>query len=100
MKAKRKTRTTLQPLAEAIARDARNKKALEAQFLSFYEKMKKTMHGNTALKKLDIPLEEVKASVKVVAHGFIFGIPMVRVEEPQGWNKRRTYTVNARKVQT
>jgi len=85
MKAKRKRRTTLRPLSEVIARDARNKKALEAHFMSFYAQMKKAMHGKSELKKLDVPLEKIKESVKAVAHGVFFGMPMVTVEEPKEW---------------
>jgi len=82
MKAKRKMRTTTLPLSEVIARDAKNKKALEAQFMSFYARMKKTMRGESELRDLDVPLERMKESVKAVAHGVVFGIAMVTVEEP------------------
>ena len=85
MKAKRKRRTTLRPLSEVIARDSRNKRALETQFMSFYAQMKKTMRGNSELRDLDVPLERIKEYVKAVAHGVFFGMPMVTVEEPRDW---------------
>lgn len=83
MKAKRKMRTKLEPLAEVIGRDARNKKALEDQFSDFYNEMKKTIRGKAEFKNLDVRLEKVRESVKAVAHGSFFGIPMVTVEEPE-----------------
>jgi hypothetical protein len=86
MKAKRKKRTALLPLSEVIARDARNKRALETQFLSFYAKMKKVTRGKSELRELDIPLERIKESVKAVAHGVLFGTPMVTVEEKEDWD--------------
>jgi hypothetical protein len=85
MKTKRRRRTALQPLSEVIARDARNKKALETQFMRFYAQMKKTMRGKSELRDLDVPLEKIKESVKAVAHGVFFGMPMVTVEEPKEW---------------
>jgi hypothetical protein len=72
MKAKRKKRTALLPLSEVIARDARNKRALETQFLSFYAKMKKVTRG--------------KSELRAVAHGVLFGTPMVTVEEKEDWD--------------
>jgi hypothetical protein len=85
MKAKTKKRTALLPLSEVIARDARNKKALETQFMSFYTQMKKAMSGKSELRNLEVPLEKIKESVKTVAHGIMFGIPMVTIEEPRDW---------------
>jgi hypothetical protein len=82
MKAKRKMRTSTRPLSEVIERDAKNKKALEAQFLTFYTQMKKAMRGKSELRELDVPLEKIRESVKAVAHGTFFGIAMVTVEEP------------------
>jgi hypothetical protein len=87
MTAKRKMRTTTRPLSEVIARDAKNKKALEAQFLTFYKQIKKTMHGKSELKDLDIPLEKIKESIKAVAHGAFFGTTLVTVEEPDDWEE-------------
>jgi hypothetical protein len=87
MKAKRIKRTTLQPLSEVIARDTRNKKALERQFLSFYAQMKAAMRGKSELRNLDVPLEKIKESVKAVAHGVFFGAPMVTVEEKKDWRE-------------
>ena len=85
MRAKRKKRTALHPLAEVIARDARNKRALDTRFLSFYRQLKKAIRENSELKDLDVPLEKVRESIQVVAHGVLFGIPMVTVEEPKDW---------------
>jgi hypothetical protein len=85
MKAKRKTRTTLQPLAEAIAQDARNKRALDKQFLSFYKQMKKAISSSKEMKELEVPLEKVKESIQLAAFGGAFGIPMVTVERPKDW---------------
>lgn len=85
MKARKKKRTALLPLSEVIARDARNKRALVTQFMSFYTQMKKTMRGKSELKKLEVPLERTKDSVKAVAHGVMFGLPMVTIEEPRDW---------------
>jgi hypothetical protein len=79
MKAKRKKLTALRPLAEVIARDARNKKALDAEFGKFYALMKKTMTAKSGLKHLDIPLEAVKRAVQVAAWGEFFGDVMVEV---------------------
>lgn len=85
MKAKRKKGTTLQPLAEVIARDVRNKTALDKQFWSFYKQMKKAIKFNEELKKLDVPLEKVRKAVKLAAWGDIFGIPMVTVTKRKDW---------------
>jgi hypothetical protein len=85
MKAKKRKRTALLPLSEVIARDARNKKALETQFMSFYTQMKKAMRGKSELRNLEVPLEKIKESVKSVAHGIMFGMPMVTIEEPTDW---------------
>jgi hypothetical protein len=85
MKTKKKRRTALLPLSEVIARDARNKRALETQFMSFYTQMKKTMRDKSELRNLEVPLEKIKESVKAVAHGVMFGIPMVTIEEPRDW---------------
>ncbi|MFI5093878.1 MAG: hypothetical protein ACHQIK_10595 [Candidatus Acidiferrales bacterium] len=87
MKPKRKTRTALQPLAEAIAQDARNKRALDKQFISFYRQMKKAMSAHKEMKELEVPLEKVKESIQLAAFGGAFGIPMVRVEKPKDWEK-------------
>lgn len=85
MKAKRRARSSLQPLVETIAQDAKNKKALRTEFLSFYTRMKKAMRGKSELKELEIPLERVKKSVQAAAHGIEFGTPLVTVEEPKSW---------------
>lgn len=87
MKTKRKMRTTLKPLAEAIARDAQNKAALETEFLKFYARMKHAMHINPELVELNVPLEKVRRSIKIAAHGMFFGTPMVIVKEPKGQKK-------------
>jgi hypothetical protein len=87
MKTKRKTRTTLQPLSEAIAQDARNKRALDKQFFSFYKQMKKAIRSNAEMKELEVPLEKVRESIQLAAFGGAFGIPMVTVERPKDWEK-------------
>jgi hypothetical protein len=87
MKSKRKSRTPLQPLAEAIAQDARNKRVLDKQFISFYRQMKKAMTASRELKELEVPLEKVKESIQLAAFGGAFGVPMVRVEKPKDWEK-------------
>jgi hypothetical protein len=87
MKTKRKTRTAPQPLSEAIAQDARNKRALDKQFFSFYKQMKKAISSNAEMKKLEVPLEKVKESIQLAAFGGAFGIPMVTVERPKDWDK-------------
>ena len=79
MKAKNKRRTALLPLAEAIAKDARNKKALNKQFWSFYKQMRKAIRSNKELRHLEVPLERVKDSVTMAAWGRFFGIPLVPV---------------------
>jgi hypothetical protein len=78
MKAKSKKRTALRPLAEVIARDARNKRALNAEFSKFYTLAKGTM---TAKSELDIRLESVKRAVREAAWGEFFGDVMVEVEK-------------------
>ena len=87
MKAKRKTRTTLQPLAEAIAQDARNKRALDKQFYSFYKQMKKAIGSSAEMKELELPLEKVREAIQLAAFGGHFGIPMVTVERPKDWEE-------------
>jgi hypothetical protein len=87
MKAKRKRRTAPQPLSEAIAQDARNKRALNKQFYSFYRQMKKTMSFSPELKELEVPLEKVRESIQLAAWGGSFGIPMVTVEKPKDWEE-------------
>jgi hypothetical protein len=89
MKARRKRRAVSRPLIEplvgAIARDARNKMALDKQFWRFYRQMKQTIRGNRDLKNLEVPLEEVKEAVKDVAYGFVFGTPLVTVTKQKDW---------------
>jgi len=87
MKAKRKIATTLRPLAAAIARDAKNKAALETEFLKFYAQIKETMRVKPDLHHLDVPLERVKKSIQIAAHGMFFGTPMVIVREPKALKK-------------
>jgi hypothetical protein len=83
LKAKRRTRTAPQPLSEAIAKDARNKRALNKQFFSFYKQMKRAISFSPELKELDVPLEKVKESVKLAAHGEEFGDLLVRLVKPK-----------------
>lgn len=85
MSAKGKKQTRLYPLVEAIAQDARRKRALDKQFWSFYKQMKKAMGSNKKLKKLEVPLEKVKASIELAAFGRFFGIPMVTLVKPKNW---------------
>jgi hypothetical protein len=85
MKAKRKKQTVLYPLAEAIARDAQRKRALDKQFWSFYKQMKKAIKFNAELKELEVELEKVKDSVELAAFGRFFGTPMVSVVKPEDW---------------
>jgi hypothetical protein len=89
MKARRKRRTVsrrlVEPLVEAIARDARKKIALDKQFWKFYRQMKQTIRGNSDLKNLEVPLEEVREAVEDVAYGFIFGTPLVTVTKQKDW---------------
>lgn len=85
MSAKRKKQTLLYPLAEAIAQDARRKRALDKQFWSFYKQMKKAIRSNKELKDLEVPLEKVKESVQLAAFGRFFGIPMVTIVKPKDW---------------
>jgi len=83
--AKGKKQTLLYPLAEAIAQDARRKRALDKQFWSFYKQMKKAIKSNKELKDLEVPLEKVKESVQLAAFGRFFGIPMVTIVKPKDW---------------
>lgn len=85
MKTKRKERPRPEPLTMAIARDTRNKKALDKQFSSFYEQMKKAIRFNAELEELELELEKVKASVQLAAFGGGFGTPMVTVVKPKSW---------------
>jgi hypothetical protein len=85
MRAKTKKQTMLYPLAEALARDAQRKRALDKQFWSFYKQMKKAIRSNAELRDLEVPLEKVKESVQLAAYGFFFGVPMVRVAKPKNW---------------
>lgn len=85
MRAKRKKQILLYPLTEAIAQDARRKRALDKQFWSFYKQMKKAMRSNKELKDLEVPLEKVKESVQLAAFGRFFGIPMVTIVKPKDW---------------
>lgn len=74
-------------LANAIALDAERKIALDEAFLIFYNQMQKRIADKPELKDLKVPLETVKESIEAVAHGFVFGIPMVTVEEPEDWKE-------------
>jgi hypothetical protein len=85
MNANRKRHTTLHPLAEVIAEDARRKRALDKQFWSFYKQMKKAMRSNSEMKDLEVPLEKVRESVQLAAFGHFFGVPMVRVVKRKNW---------------
>jgi hypothetical protein len=75
----------LHPLAEALARDAQRKRALDKQFWSFYKQMKKAIRSNAELRNLEVPLEKVKESIQLAAYGMFFGVPMVRVAKPKNW---------------
>lgn len=85
MKRKGGKRAELRPLAEVIARDNRNKRALDRQFWSFYKQMKKAIRFNAELKELEVPLERVRESVQLCAFGIFLGIPMVEVKKPTNW---------------
>jgi hypothetical protein len=85
MRAKTKKQTMLHPLAEALARDAQRKRALDRQFWSFYKQMKKAIRSNAELRDLEVPLEKVKESIQLAAYGMFFGVPMVRVAKPKNW---------------
>lgn len=82
MKTKSRKRAALRPLAEVIARDARNKRALDKQFWSFYKQIKKAIRSSPELQELEVPLERIRKSVKLCAFGEFFGIPMVKVKKP------------------
>jgi hypothetical protein len=75
------------PLTQAIALDADRKIALDKEFLTFYEQMQEQIKTKPDLKDLQIPLERVKDAVVACAHGAIFGVPMVTVEEPEDWKE-------------
>jgi hypothetical protein len=78
---------TTYTLAKAIALDAERKIALDEAFWVFYNQMQKKIADKPELKDLIVPLETVKASIEILAHGFVFGIPMVTVEEPEDWKE-------------
>ena len=75
------------PLGKAIALDAERKFALDKAFSVFYKKMKKRIADKPELKDLNVPLETLKESVEAAAYGFVFGTPMVTVEEPKDWKE-------------
>lgn len=85
MKRKNRKHTVLRPLGEVIARDARNKRALDKQFSSFYKQMKKAIRFTPELKELEVPLERIRESVQQCAFGEFFGIPKVEVKKPTDW---------------
>jgi hypothetical protein len=87
MKAKSGRRATLRPLAETIAADTRNKKALRKQFWSFYNKTKRTLKLHPELRHLEVPLEEIKDSVQRFAHGVEFGELLVELVVPSTWEE-------------
>jgi hypothetical protein len=74
-------------LAEAIMEDARRKMALDKEFLSFYERMKGKIKAKPELSDLEVPLDRVRDTVQAAAYGFVFGVPMVTVEEPENWEE-------------
>jgi len=87
MKAKGKKGTALRPLAEIIASDTRNKRALRRQFWSFYNKTKKAVRLHPELRHLEVPLEQIKDSVQRFAHGVEFGEVMVELVVPRTWEE-------------
>jgi hypothetical protein len=87
MKAKRKESTALEPLAEVIERDTRNKRAFDKEFWRFYKQTKKAIRSNMELRDLEVHLEKVKESVLLFAHGPRYGEVMVKLVKPKSWER-------------
>jgi hypothetical protein len=81
MKPKTEKRATLRPLLQTIARDNQNKKALHKRFASLYKQTKTAIKFNPHIKHLNVPLEEVKESIQLLAHGEFYGELMVKVKK-------------------